>query len=214
MSFKRPEGVLRAVKQVRGGVHVAHHKNTAEMPVVRMAPPSKIVLPMQQHIGAPCEPTVKVGDIVSVGQVVGDTDKFVSAPIHASISGKVVAVGDVSLPSGVVTKGVTIESDGEMRQSEDIKPPVVESREDFIKAVRASGLVGLGGAGFPTHVKLAFPKEKTTKVAVPAVLKSSLGRTLFVGVNGVFVNIPVDGKEYELPETFANHVKQVLANLK
>ncbi len=160
MSFKRPEGVLKAVRQVRGGVHVAHHKNTAEMPVVRMAPPSKIVLPMQQHIGAPCEPTVKVGDIVSVGQVVGDTDKFVSAPIHASISGKVVAVGDVSLPSGVVTKGVTIESDSEMRQYEGITPPVVESREDFIKAVRASGLVGLGGAGFPTHVKLAFPKEK------------------------------------------------------
>ncbi len=160
MSLKRPEGVLKAVKQVRGGVHVSHHKNTAEMPVVRMAPPAKIVLPMQQHIGAPCEPKVKVGDIVSVGQVVGDTDKFVSAPIHSSVSGKVVAVGDVNLPSGVVTKGVTIESDGEMHQSEDIKPPVVESREDFIKAVRASGLVGLGGAGFPTHVKLAFPKEK------------------------------------------------------
>ena len=160
MSFKRPEGVLKAVKQVRGGIHVSHHKNTAEMKVVRMAPPSKIVLPMQQHIGAPCEPTVKVGDIVDVGQVVGDTDKFVSTPIHASVSGKVVAVGDVSLPSGVVTKGVTIESDGEMRQSEDIKPPVVETREDFVKAVRASGLVGLGGAGFPTHVKLAFPKEK------------------------------------------------------
>ena len=64
------------------------------------------------------------------------------------------------------------------------------------------------------RAKLAFSKEKTVKVAVPAVLKSSLGRTLFVGVNGVFVNIPVDGKEYEVPETFANHVKQVLANLK
>ncbi len=160
MSPKRPEGVLKAVKQVRGGVHVSHHKNTAEMQVVRITPPQKIVLPMQQHIGAPCEPVVKVGDIVCVGQVVGDTDKFVSAPIHSSVSGKVVAVGDVNLPSGVVTKGVTIESDGEMRQYEGIKPPVVETREDFIKAVRESGLVGLGGAGFPTHVKLAFPKEK------------------------------------------------------
>ena len=166
MSFRRPEGVLKAVKQVRGGVHVSHHKNTAEMKVVRMAPPSKIVLPMQQHIGAPCEPTVKVGDIVSVGQVVGDTDKFVSAPIHSSISGKVVAVGDVSLPSGVVTKGVTIESDGEMRQFEGIRPPVVETREDFIKAVRDSGIVGLGGAGFPTHVKLAFTKEKNIDTLV------------------------------------------------
>ena len=166
MSFKRPEGVLKAVKQVRGGVHVSHHKNTAEMPVVRINPPQKIVLPMQQHIGAPCEPVVKVGDIVSVGQVVGDTDKFVSAPIHSSVSGKVVAVGDVNLPSGVVTKGVTIESDGEMRQYEGIKPPVIETREDFVKAVRESGLVGLGGAGFPTHVKLAFPKEKNIDTLV------------------------------------------------
>ncbi len=160
MSFKRPEGVLKAVKQVRGGVHVSHHKNTAEMPVVRINPPQKIVLPMQQHIGAPCEPVVKVGDIVSVGQVVGDTDKFVSAPIHSSVSGKVVAVGDVNLPSGVVTKGVTIESDGEMRLWEGIEPPKVESKEDFIKAIRASGLVGLGGAGFPTHIKLNFPADK------------------------------------------------------
>ena len=64
------------------------------------------------------------------------------------------------------------------------------------------------------RAKNAFSKEKTSKVSIPTVLKSSLGRTLFVGVNGVFVNIPVDGKEYEVPETFANHVKQVLANLK
>ena len=167
MSFKRPEGVLKAVKQVRGGVHVSHHKNTAEMPVVRIAPPKKIVLPMQQHIGAPCEPKVKVGDTVSVGQIVGDTDKFVSAPIHSSVSGTVVAVGDVNLPSGVVTKGVTIESDGEMRQYEGIKPPVVETREDFIKAVRESGLVGLGGAGFPASVKLTpNPKQKLTTLVV------------------------------------------------
>lgn len=158
--MKRPASVLKAVKQVKGGVHVSHHKNTAGMPVERIGAPQKVVLPMQQHIGAPCTPTVKVGDTVSVGQVVGDSDKLVSAPIHASISGKVTAVGDVSLPSGVVTKGVTIESDGEMRQYEGICPPVVNSREDFIKAVRASGLVGLGGAGFPTHVKLNFPEDK------------------------------------------------------
>ncbi len=164
--MRRPEGVLKAVKQVRGGVHVSHHKNTAEQPVERIAPPKKVVLPMQQHIGAACVPTVKIGDIVSIGQVVGDTDKFVSTPIHATISGKVVAVGDVTLPSGVVTKGVTIESDGEMRQYEGICPPVVNTREDFIKAVRDSGLVGLGGAGFPTHVKLNFPEGKSVDTLI------------------------------------------------
>lgn len=153
-------GVLTAVGKSRGGISVPHNKNTAEKPVKRMEFPKTVVLPMQQHIGAPCEPTVKVGDIVDVGQVVGDTDKFVSAPIHATISGKVVSVGDVYLANGMISKAVTIESDGEMRISPDVKPPVINSKEDFVKAVRASGLVGLGGAGFPTHVKLNYPDDK------------------------------------------------------
>lgn len=160
------DGVLKAVKKVRGGVKVAHHKNTAETEVVRLPVPQKVTIPMQQHIGAPCEPLVKVGDTVAVGQLIGDTDKFVSAPIHASVSGVVTAVGDVKLPNGVMSKAVTIESDGEMRLWEGIEPPKVETREDFIKAVRASGLVGLGGAGFPTHIKLNFPPDKNIDTLV------------------------------------------------
>ncbi len=160
------DGVLKAVKKVRGGVKVAHHKNTAETEVVRLPVPQKVTIPMQQHIGAPCEPLVKVGDKVAVGQLIGDTDKFVSAPIHASVSGVVTAVGDVKLPNGVMSKAVTIESDGEMRLWEGIEPPKVETREDFVKAVRASGLVGLGGAGFPTHIKLNFPPDKNIDTLV------------------------------------------------
>ena len=160
------DGVLRAVKKVRGGVKVAHHKNTAELEVVRIPTPSKVVIPMQQHIGAPCEPVVKVGDEVAVGQLIGDSDKFVSAPIHASVSGTVTAIGDIKMPNGSVSKAVTIESDGEMRLWEGIKPPKVESREDLIKAVRDSSLVGLGGAGFPTHVKLNFPPDKNIDTLV------------------------------------------------
>ncbi len=153
-------GVVNAVKKVRGGVKVAHHKNTAELEVVRMPEPKQVILPMQQHIGAPCTPTVKVGDIVAVGQVIGDSDSFVSAPVHASISGKVTAIGNVKLPGGAMTQGVTIESDSEMRLYDGIKPPHVETKDEFLKAVRASGLVGLGGAGFPTHVKLNIPADK------------------------------------------------------
>ena len=157
---KTVRGVLKAVRQGRGGVSVTHSKNTAEMPVERMPVPAKVVLPMQQHIGAPCAPTVKVGDIVAVGQVIGDSQSFVSAPIHATVSGKVTAVGDVRLANGLITKGVTIESDGEMRLYEGITPPTVTNKAELAKAVRESGLVGLGGAGFPSHVKLNVPDDK------------------------------------------------------
>lgn len=152
-------GVIKAVKKVRGGVKVAHHKNTAELEVVRMPEPKQVILPMQQHIGAPCTPTVKVGDTVKVGQVIGDSDKYVSAPIHASVSGTVTAIGNVKLPGGAMVQGVTIESDGEMQMYEGIEAPHIETKEDFIKAIRDSGLVGLGGAGFPTHVKLRVPLD-------------------------------------------------------
>ncbi len=166
MAKRFPAGILTAVKKVRGGVKVSHHKNTAETEVVRMPAPAKVIIPMQQHIGAPCEPVVKVGDTVAVGQLIGDTDKYVSAPIHASVSGTVTAIGDIKMPNGTLSKAVTIESDGEMRLWEGIEPPHVETREDLIKAVRASGLVGLGGAGFPTHVKLNFPADKNIDTLV------------------------------------------------
>lgn len=160
------DGVLTAVKIGRGGIHVAHHKNTAEKPVERMPMPQTVILPMQQHIGAPCVPTVKAGDTVKAGQIIGDTDKFVSAPVHATVSGTVKSVGDVYLANGLVCTGVTIESDGLMEMSEDVKPPVIENKADFIKAVRNSGLVGLGGAGFPSHVKLAFDESKNVDTLI------------------------------------------------
>lgn len=153
-------GVLSAVRQGRGGVSVSHNKNTAESPTERMPVPEKVVLSMQQHIGAPCNVLVKVGDTVAVGQKIGDTDKYVSAPVHATISGIVTAVGDIKLANGMITKGVTIESDGEMREYELIKPPVITNKKELCDAVRESGLVGLGGAGFPSHVKLNTPEDK------------------------------------------------------
>ncbi len=163
---KLVDGVMTAVKKGRGGIYVAHHKNTAEYPIERMPMPQTVVLPMQQHIGAPCVPLVKAGDSVKAGQVIGDTDKFVSAPVHATVSGTVKSVGDVYLANGTVCTGVTIESDGLMTLSEDVKPPVIENKADFIKAVRNSGLVGLGGAGFPTHVKLSYDESKNVDTLI------------------------------------------------
>lgn len=140
------------------GVHVNHAKHTTECLSERLPVPAKVVISMSQHIGAPCTPTVKVGDLVKVGQVIGDTTSFVGAPIHASVSGKVTAVDDLLMPAGQMVKAVTIQSDGEQAVSETVVPPVVENYDQFKAAVRASGLVGLGGAGFPTAVKLS-PKD-------------------------------------------------------
>ena len=130
------------------------------METVRMPAPERVVLPMLQHIGAPCTPTVKKGDTVSVGQVIGDSDKFLSVPIHASVSGTVESVQDVKLANGTMAPAVKIKNDGEMKLWEGIVPPVVSNKEDLVKAIRASGLVGLGGAGFPSFVKLTVSDDK------------------------------------------------------
>lgn len=152
--------ILKAIKQASGGVMVPHHKNTKEFSVVRMPVPQTVTIPMAQCIGAPCEPIVKVGDQVFVGQKIGDSDKYISAPVHSSVSGTVKAIKEIKLAGGMLTKAVTIESDGNMTLFEGIKPPIVENAKDLCQAVRESGVVGLGGAGFPTHVKLNIPEGK------------------------------------------------------
>lgn len=157
--------IIKPKKKVRGGVAVSHEKHTKDMPVKRISAPETVTLPMRQHIGAPCVPTVKVGDTVKVGQVVGDSEQYVSAPIHASVSGKVTAVKEVKLASGLVSQAVTIENDGEYTQF-DYEIPKADTKEEFVKAVRASGLVGLGGAGFPTHVKLNIPEGKSVDTLI------------------------------------------------
>lgn len=152
--------IIKPKKKVRGGVAVSHEKHTKDMPVKRIPAPETVVLPMRQHIGAPCTPTVKAGDAVKIGQVIGDSDQYVSAPIHATVSGKVTAVKEVKLASGLVSQAVILENDGENAEIE-YEVPNIDTKEDFVKAVRQSGLVGLGGAGFPTHVKLNVPAGKS-----------------------------------------------------
>lgn len=115
---------------------------------------------MAQHIGAPCEPCVAVGDKVKMGQKIGDSEAFMSAPVHASVSGVVKEIRDVMNVFGRLCKTVVIENDNKNEMFEELEPPKIDSREDFIKAVRESGAVGLGGAGFPTHVKLAYNRDK------------------------------------------------------
>ncbi|MBM6837151.1 electron transport complex subunit RsxC [Clostridium saudiense] len=146
-------GRIKSTKSLRG-IFVKHLKNTAEEKTVSMPVPSTVTIPMSMHIGAPCEPLVKMGDLVKVGQKIGESNAPFSAPIHASVSGKVKQITEFRNALGMVSKAVVIEADGEQAISEEVKVPVINSREDFINAVKESGVVGLGGAGFPTHIKL------------------------------------------------------------
>ncbi len=147
--------------KTHGGAPVPHHKNTWQAETKVMPPPQRVVLPMQQHIGAPCSPTVKKGDHVYVGQVVGDSGGYVSAPVHASVSGTVAEVAKVMLTGDSPVEAVVIDSDGLMEPHPDIAPPPeIKDKKALANAARAAGLVGLGGAGFPAHVKLNVPEGK------------------------------------------------------
>ena len=146
--------------KIHGGANVPHHKNTSRLPSVTMPAPKQVVIPMQQHAGAPCTPLVKKGDHVYRGQKIGDSSAFISAPIHASVSGTVSAIQQVMLPGGQVCDAIVIDSDGFMESSPDLTPPIVSNTAEFTAAIRESGLVGLGGAGFPAHVKLNIPPNK------------------------------------------------------
>ncbi len=136
------------------GIRLKHRKNTENSATVEFPLPKKVRIPMSMNMGAACQPLVKVGDEVKVGQKIGDTDVPFSVPIHSGVSGKVTAVGDYRTAMGAVCKIVEIETDGQQTVSEEVKPPVVTDRDSFLKAVRESGACGLGGAGFPTHIKL------------------------------------------------------------
>ena len=134
-------------------IDAGHYKNTAGCATETMPIPDVLKISMSQQIGAPCKPLVAKGDAVKVGQLIGDTDAFVSAPIHSSVSGTVVGIETQRSAMGGNDTLVVIETDKKQEMWEGIKVPEVEDLAGFVKAVRDSGLVGLGGASFPTHIK-------------------------------------------------------------
>ena len=146
--------MLKFLKRSAQGARVPHEKSTAEMATVPMPIPKNVVIPMSMHIGAPAEPVVKKGDQVYVGTLIGKAGGFVSANIHSSVSGTVVGVAPMRMVHGVVCQAVAIECDGKQTVDPACQPPVVKDRDSLLAAVQACGLVGVGGAGFPTHVKL------------------------------------------------------------
>ena len=143
-----------------GGVHPPHYKSSTEAnPIEEMPPPKTVVIPLQQHIGAPCKALVKVKDKVLKGQMIGEPGGFVSAPIHASISGTVTKVEPRPNAQGGEVMSVVIESDGNDEAIESTKVDNFSalSPDEIRTIIKDAGIVGMGGAAFPTHVKLTPP---------------------------------------------------------
>ncbi len=144
---------MYSFKKALKSIHLEHNKSTMDLCTEVMPIPEKVYISVVQHIGAPCQPLVGIGDLVKVGQLIADTKAFISAPIHSSVSGKVVKIEDIMSSLGSKDKTIVIETDKKQELWEGIKPPIINNKDDFIQAIRDSGLVGLGGAAFPTHVK-------------------------------------------------------------
>ena len=158
--------MINPLKIFMGGIKLSHHKKTAELETVRMSLPSKVIIPMVQHIGAPCVPIVKKGDKVLGGQKIGDSDAVVSAPVHSSVSGIVTDVRPILYPVGFEVMAVEIEPDGLQEVHESVIPPKSLDKASLLQKIRESGLAGLGGAGFPTSVKLSPPPGKKLDILV------------------------------------------------
>jgi electron transport complex protein RnfC len=143
-----------------GHLSLEHSKNTKSCATVDFALPEEVVILMSQTIGAPCDVIVSKGERVKVGQKIGDSKAAMSAPIHSSISGEVTEIFDYLNTDGRYCKAVRIKSDG-LYEAVEFTPPEINDRQSFIYAVRESGLSGLGGASFPTHLKLSYDPVKT-----------------------------------------------------
>lgn len=152
------------MRTFRGGVHPnSHKKDTCAKPIVELAPPAELVYPLSQHIGAPAVPCVKTGDTVLMGQKIAEAAGFVSANLHASVSGKVKTIEKRLHPNGLMMESIVIENDF----ADQLDPAIFEAEQDYknlspkelISLIQEAGIVGMGGATFPTHVKLSPPAE-------------------------------------------------------
>ncbi len=147
-----------------GGVHPPYNKNRTErLPIEEFPAPQKVIIPLYQHSGLPAKPVVKRGDKVLVGQLIGESGGSVSASVHSSVSGMVLSIGPFAHPMGKQVISVEIENDG--KNIPQAFEPAVQSWRDaapqeIVQKIQAAGIVGMGGEGFPTHVKLAPPSNK------------------------------------------------------
>ncbi len=154
-----------------GGIHPAENKISAASAIEALPVPAMVSVPISQHIGAPSEPLVKKGDAVKVGQVIAKSSGFVSTNIHSSVSGVVDKIDDVLDASGYKRKAIVIKTEGDdwdesIDRSSDLVRNVSLSSEEIIKRIGEAGIVGLGGATFPAHVKLSPPPGKKCDILI------------------------------------------------
>ncbi len=160
-SFSGEAIVMLEPKSFAGGLHPPEMKLTADRAIQNLPLPDRVVLHVSQHIGAPAKPTHKITDKVSCGEVIAEAGGYVSAPIHATVSGSVIAVGNFMHPFGVPSPAIVIERDKSAEEPVYTHENGLDlSVEEIKRRIQASGMVGLGGATFPTHVKLSPPDTK------------------------------------------------------
>ncbi len=151
------------LKTFKGGVHPHDFKEySKDAPIEELKAPLKVVIPLSQHIGAPANPVVNVGDMVKTGQMIAEPSAFVSIPMHSSITGKVTKIDKFPHPGGFLSMGIEITGEGvdEWVELSNDSNYLNLSPDEMKKRIANAGVCGMGGAGFPTHIKLSPPADK------------------------------------------------------
>lgn len=148
-----------------GGIHPDKHKNTSYLPIEDAGIPETVYVPVKQHIGAPAKILVKKGDRVKVGTMIADADGIVSADVHSPVSGEVIKVEEVTGEVGYLEKMITIRTEGDeweetIDRTPDLVKDITASPEEIVSIIRNAGIVGMGGAGYPTPIKVTLPAGK------------------------------------------------------
>ena len=212
----------------KGGVHPAENKLSAGKKIERLPIPKTVYIPVSQHLGAPATPLVKAGDKVKTGQLIAKGEGFISANIHSSVTGTVKKIDTISDASGYKKNAVVIDTEpDEWVEFVDLRDDVVNSfsgtREEIIQKISDAGIVGMGGATFPTHVKLSIPKgKKADYVVINAVecepyltcdhrLMLEKGEEIMIGISilmkALEVNEAIIGIENNKPDAIAHLTK-------
>lgn len=152
-----------------GGVHPPENKLSADQPIQVLEPPQQAFIPLNQNLGAPAKPLIAKGDTIKVGQMIARGEAFISSNVHSSVSGKVLKMDNVIDPSGYKRPAVFVAVEGDeweeqIDRSTELKRLVTASQKEIIEKIKEMGVVGLGGATFPSHVKLMVPDGKKAEV--------------------------------------------------